>query len=268
MRILATGLTGTIGRYIHKVVTPIEIDLSSHRSAFQNLDFRFSDTLIHLGGVVGNSLVEKNLRYSRNVNIRGTKFLAEAFKDKSTGKFVYLSSSHVYAPSNIRISENDKIDPISLYGSHKLEAETILQETFSTEPNRLLIIRIFSILDWGGKSFTLSGGIHQLIKMNSSFNLYDVDDIRDFLTPKTVAQEILVLAKSLNAYGIVNLCSGKGTKVMDAAARMLSESGFTVPWNNLKAGNSNVPIIIGDPSRIEVLINKKLSWLPSQYKTT
>jgi UDP-glucose 4-epimerase/GDP-4-dehydro-6-deoxy-D-mannose reductase len=268
MRILGTGLTGTIGRFMSKVVTPIGLDLSANKATFSNLDFRSDDTLIHLGGVVGSSLVEKNLAYSRNVNIRGTKFLAETFKNKSAGKFVYLSSSHVYAPSNNRINENDKVDPISIYGSQKLEAETILQETFSTEPNRLLIVRIFSILDWGGRSFTLSDGIHQLIKKNSSFNLFNVDDIRDFLTPKTVAQEVLAVSKSVNAFGIINLCSGEGTRVMDAAVRMLSESGFTVPWNNLKAGNSNVPVILGDPSRIEILINKKLSWLPGQYKST
>ena len=265
MRILGTGLSGTIGRFISKDVIPVELDLSENKGSFLNLDFRLDDNLIHLGGLVGSSLVEENLTYSRNVNIRGTKFLAEVFKNKSNGKFVYLSTSHVYAPSDKKINENDKTSPISVYGSQKLEAETILQELFSSMPNRLLIIRIFSILDWGGKSFTLSGGIHKLIENNGSFDLFNVDDKRDFLTPNTVAQVILLLAKSINAYGIINLCSGNGITVLDAVARMLSENGFSVPWNNLKSGISNVPNIVGDPSRIENLINKKLIWSPSKY---
>jgi len=266
MRILGTGLSGTIGRFMAKDVTPVKLDLSENKSAFLNLDFELNDTLIHLGGLVGNSLVEKNLTYSRNVNIRGTEFLSEVFKSKSVGKFVYLSTSHVYAPSNMKISENYQVNPISLYGSQKLEAEKILQETFSSLPNRLLIIRLFSILDWGGKPHTLSGGISELIKKNTSFNLFNVDDMRDFLTPNSAAQAVLKLAKNMNANGIVNLCSGKSTRVLDAVVKMLSESGFEVPLSNLKNGNSNVPSIVGDPTKLENLIHQKLKWTPSKYE--
>jgi nucleoside-diphosphate-sugar epimerase len=266
MRILGTGLSGTIGKYMAKDLTPIKLDLSENKAAFLNIDFELNDTLIHLGGLVGNSLVEKNLTYSRKVNIRGTQFLSEVFKNKSAGKFVYLSTSHVYAPSKMKISENYEVNPISLYGSQKLEAEKILQETFSSMPNRLLIIRLFSVLDWGGKSHTLSGSISELIKKNPSFKLFNVDDTRDFLTPFSVAQVVLILAKNMKANGIVNLCSGESTRVLDAIVRMLSESGFEVPWRNLKNGNSNVPSIVGDPTRIENLIHRKLNWSPSRYE--
>jgi UDP-glucose 4-epimerase/GDP-4-dehydro-6-deoxy-D-mannose reductase len=266
MRILGTGLSGTIGKFMAKDVTPIKLDLSENKSAFSNIDFELNDTLIHLGGLVGNSLVEKNLTYSQNVNIRGTQFLSEEFKKKSVGKFVYLSTSHVYAPSNMKISENYEVNPISLYGLQKLEAEKILQETFSSMPDRLLIIRLFSVLDWGGKSHTLSGGISELIKKNTSFQLFNVDDTRDFLTPNSAAKVVLMLAKNMNINGIVNLCSGESTRVLDAVVRMLSESGFEVPWSNLKNGNSKVPSIVGDPTRIENLIHKKLNWSPGKYE--
>ena len=267
MRILATGLTGTIGKFMIKDVTPIKLDLSDNKAAFLNIDFELDDTLIHLGGLVGNSLVEKNLRYSQNVNVRGSQFLAEVFHNKSDGKFVFLSSSHVYAPSKYKITEQDHLNPISVYGSQKLEVEEILKRIFSLTPNRLLIIRIFSVLDWGGKSFTLSGGINKLVQKNSLFNLAYVNDVRDFLTPTTVAEVILKLARNKNAYGTINLCSGVGTQVLDAAVRMLTESNIEVPWRSLIPGNSDIPIIVGDSTRIENLISQKLIWSPSKYPT-
>jgi nucleoside-diphosphate-sugar epimerase len=266
MRILGTGLSGTIGKFIAKEVIPLELDLSENKTSFLDLDFKYSDDLIHLGGIVGNTLVQENLRYSHNVNVRGTRFLAEIFKKKSSGKFVYISTSHVYAPSSSKVKEQDEIGPISLYGSQKFEAETILQEIFSSTPNRLLIIRIFSLLDWGGKSFTLSGGILELVKKNTSFNLLNTNDIRDFLTPSTVAQIVLMLTRNKKANGVINLCTGDGTRVLDAVVRMLSESSIDVPWINLKSGNSNVPVIIGDPSHLENLIGLKLLWTPNKYK--
>ena len=172
----------------------------------------------------------------------------------------------MYAPASSKIQEQDEISPISLYGSQKFEAETILQEIFSSTPNRLLIIRIFSLLDWGGKSFTLSGGILKLIKKNTSFNLLNTDDIRDFLTPSMVAQIVLQLTRNKKAEGVINLCTGHGTRVIDAVVRMLSDSDFDVPWINLKSGHSNVPVIVGDPSRLENLIGSNLVWTPSKYK--
>jgi nucleoside-diphosphate-sugar epimerase len=265
MRILGTGLSGTIGRFMTKDVTPIKLDLSESKAAFSKIDFELNDTLIHLGGLVGNSLVEKNLTYSQNVNIRGTKFLAEAFYNKSNGKFVFLSSSHVYAPSMHKVNEQDQLNPISVYGSQKLEAEEVLKRIFSLTPNRLLIVRIFSVLDWGGKLFTLSGGINKLVKKDSHFNLVNVNDVRDFLTPTTVAEVILTLARNTNAHGIINLCSGQGTQVLDAAVRMLTESNIEIPWRSLIRGNSDVPIIVGDSTRIESMISQKLIWLPSKY---
>lgn len=265
MRILGTGLSGTIGRFLVKDVTPIKLDLSENKSAFSNIDFELTDTLIHLGGLVGNSLVEKNLTYSQNVNIRGSQFLAEVFHNKSDGKFVFLSTSHVYAPSRYKVTEQDQLNPISVYGSQKLVAEEILKSIFSSTPNRLLIIRVFSVLDWGGKSFTLSGGINKLVQKDSYFNLANVNDVRDFLTPSTVAEVILKLARNKNAYGIINLCSGEGTQVLDAAVRMLTESNIEVPWSSLIRGNSEIPIIVGDSTRIENLISQKLIWSPRKY---
>jgi nucleoside-diphosphate-sugar epimerase len=266
MRILGTGLSGTIGKFMAKEVIPLELDLSKNKTDFLGLDFKYSDYLIHLGGLVGNTLVQEDITYSQNVNVRGTRFLAEIFKKKSNGKFVYLSTSHVYAPSNTRVKEQDEIGPISLYASQKFEAETILQEIFSSTPNRLLIIRIFSLLDWGGKSFTLSGGILKLLEKHTTFNLLNTDDIRDFLTPSTVSQTVLILTRNKKAHGVINLCTGDGTRVLNAVVRMLSESSFNVPWNNLKSGNSDVPVMVGNPSRLESLIGSKLVWSPSKYK--
>ena len=261
-QIFATGLTGTIGRHLSKKVLPVNIDLSSEHERFDSLHFDKYSNLIHLAGVVGPSEVEKNLDYSRSVNIDGTGFLAREFLQKSGGIFYFVSTSHVYAQSQNLISETSPISPGNIYAEQKLEAELMLQGIFSTDPQRLRIIRVFSVLDWDVAPYTLGGAIRKMT--DSDFVLSNASDVRDFLTPKTIAGAIYEIALSGAQFDIVNLCSGSGISVGDAAKKMLHGSGFEVDESRFSWRQSLNPFVVGDNSRLASLFPEfDLSWQPS-----
>ena len=265
MNILATGVSGTIGKHLPNRVIPVKINLASNKSSFENLHFNSSDILIHCAGVVGNTEIEKDEKLARSINIDGTAHLAQRFKKMSNGLFVYISSSHVYAPTTGFLSEDSQAGPISTYGVQKYKAELALTEIFSESPERLLIIRVFSILDWDTQPYTLGGGIRKLAEGDKVYRLVNADDIRDFLTPKTVAETIYEIAKLDGIFGVYNLCSGFGIKVSDAARRMLTEGGFTVPENQILHGQSNVPKIVGYAEKLKTITSSNLRWTPSKY---
>jgi nucleoside-diphosphate-sugar epimerase len=264
MVLYATGTSGTIGRHLSPKVVPLNIDLGSI-SRFASLPAVSSvDTIIHLAGVVGTSAVEKDYDKSYSINVLGTLSLAQYFLQSGANRFIYASTSHVYAKSSCAINEDYETSPQNSYARQKLEAESLLLELFRGSLEKLCIVRIFSVLDWDVPAFTLGGGIKQLTNPYSRFVLTNSDDIRDFLTPRFIARTLLSLSNKLTLPTVLNLCSGTGTKVVDAASRMLVASGYEIPFSRILKGHSSNPIVVGDNSKLkQILPDIDFKWTPS-----
>jgi nucleoside-diphosphate-sugar epimerase len=262
--IYTTGSSGTIGKHLPTGVRSIALDLSSENQKFTTLGFETNSNLLHLGGVVGPSEVLNDVEYARSVNIRGTSLLAQEFRRKSSGVFYFISTSHVYAPSSNLISEEAALAPSNLYAKQKLEAEALLQDIFELEPRRLCIVRVFSVLDWDVAAHTLGGALRKVVQLDPDFKLSNCSDVRDFLTPKSVALALSEIAAANTQSNVLNLCSGVGISVGEAARRMLSESGFEIPEEKFLWGQSTNPYLVGDNSRLLSLHpTLKLTWHPS-----
>lgn len=260
--IAANGLSGTIGRHLPPSVEGIKFDLSANKAEFSNLKLTHISQLIHLAGVVGDGKVNADLDRSYSINVDGLSHLAEEFYKSSSGRFIYISSSHVYAPSNIPVSEESTTQPINKYAEQKLMAENRLSEIFSQSPHRLLIIRVFSVLDFDVPDFTLGGAIRRIAIDGHETNLENVDDVRDFMTPRDIAQAILEISKLLDAPSIINLCTGTGRSVKQAAVEMCRSKGVDFPSERLIPGNSNIPYIVGNNSLLLSLCPElKLTWM-------
>jgi nucleoside-diphosphate-sugar epimerase len=250
MKTLVNGRSGTIGKYISKECLTLSGDLRSNEQFINFNNLIDTDTVfIHLAGIVGNLLVEKDLTVSSKVNVQATKELGKLALKKGIKKFIYVSSGHVYGNNSELINENFPTNPISSYATQKLEGEKELIKTFASQPDKLLIIRIFSMLDFGMPTFTLGGAIENLIANTDTAKLDNTDDVRDFLTPKTVAKNLEIIAKS-DISGIFNLCSSKGETIADAAIKMASIKGIVLPSSTLIRNDATKTSIVGDNSKI------------------
>lgn len=268
-KIFCTGGTGTIGKHFGKRVVNLSLDLQVNIQNYFNENINSGQLFIHAAGIVGDKAVKSNLELSRKVNVESTSRLARACLRNNYSKFIFLSTSHVYAKSLDSINENYNITSRGIYSMQKIEAENNLLEIFKEYPEKLCIVRIFSLLDWGMANFTLGGGVEKLITTNSEFVIKNGDDIRDFLTPKSVANTIIEIALCDSLYGIVNLSSGVGISVKHAISRMLREGQLKIPKKRIYPGTSDFPKIIGDNSKLKSkLPNLDLSWKPSVYKLT
>ena len=261
MKILANGRSGTIGKYISNASTNLTGDL---RTTDQLSNFKHhadsGTVFIHLAGIVGNSIVENDLVLSKRINVEATRELGEAAFNIGIKKFIYVSSSHVYGNSSGLINENFPTNPPSSYARQKLEGEKALVKIFAADPDRLLIIRVFSILDFGMPSFTLGGAIENLIANPETAKLANADDIRDFLTPRTVAKNLELIAES-EISGIYNLCSSKGETIAEAANKMASSKGIILPTTAFVRNEGNKTSIVGDNSKIKQAVNNlDLDW--------
>ena len=266
LRILATGTTGTIGKHFSEVI-PLSINLLDNLNSIDKSLFSNTSVVLHAAGIVGNEAVRKDINISRKINIVATKKLAEISRDNDISKFIYVSSSHVYAPSESLILESSKVDPVGPYAEQKIEAEQTVVEVFKETPEKLCIVRVFSVLDWDVADFTLGGAIKNLAISSSDFKLSNSDDVRDFLTPKLIASVLTKISYNTSISGIINLSSTCGTTIREAARKMLVESGFEFPSERVLPGNSIKPYIVGDNSKlISYFSNLELIWQPSILK--
>lgn len=262
--IFATGTSGTIGKHFVSKVSEIDIDLEEAENAFAIPEISSSNFVLHAAGIVGTSKVNSDPERSYAVNVTGSTKLAESARKMNVARFVFVSSAHVYAKSEKILTESSDIGPATLYAKQKFEAEKNIIEVFEGAKEKLCVVRVFSVLDWDSNDFSLGGAIARLTRLNSTGTLSNVDDVRDFLTPKQVANALIAITNETSLTGIVNLCSGIGTSVLNAARKMIEVRGFIFPTERMLQGKSDNPYIVGDNSKlISYLPSLDLSWAPA-----
>jgi nucleoside-diphosphate-sugar epimerase len=257
MNIVASGTSGTIGKHLGKKVESLNQRLDAISE--QKVNIHKGDVYIHLGAMVGPQIVGEHPLASRQINVDSTVRLAQHCLSIDAEKFVFISTSHVYARGSEDKTELSRIDPLNIYAEQKYETEIKLQAMFSGNKEKLLILRVFSILGWDTKPSTLGGGVRKLLT-DENYNLMCGDDIRDFLTPEQAATIIVEIAQREPATGIINLCTGIGISVRDAALLMINERTSTDFSERIRAGTSNIPRLVGNPSLLNQNLGKSFKW--------
>ena len=194
--------------------------------------------IIHLGAIVPTKEVCENPLDAFDVNVSGTiNLLSELKKIPGEKWFFYASTSHVYKSSNIPISEDGALEPVSLYGKTKLMAEIAAFEAGKVEKYnfKVCIGRIFSFYHKTQKPPFLYPTILKRLKeedLSRDFFLYGANSVRDFLNAQDVVDIIIKLMEKQST-GIFNIASGKGIKIEDFV-RNLSDCPLKITTNEAK----------------------------------
>lgn len=98
------------------------------------------DCIIHTGALTHVDRCESNSDLSFALTVESTKKLVELAK-MNNSFFVYISTDYVFDGKNGPYTENDPVNPLSVYGKHKLEAENIVRD----EIQNSLILRITNV---------------------------------------------------------------------------------------------------------------------------
>jgi len=262
MIFLATGLSGTIGKKIDKEIQSAKLVLGSEKLADHFKPTRHPITLIHLAGIVGEEKVNQNLTYSKLINVDETLRLAREVIENFNGRFIHISSSHVYGSNNSVLSETSPLDPQSNYAIQKMVAEQLLNKHFGENHPQLVILRVFSILGWDVPDFTLGGAVKRILS-GSKESIANSDDVRDFMTPTSVGRAISKIAKESHFSGTYNLCTGLSITVGEAVRSMFELKNFQEFPSHILSGISKVPRIIGDNRKlVENGLHLELKWDP------
>lgn len=81
------------------------------------------DIVIHLAGLVGDPACIVNKELTIQMNIVSTRIVKELSKDAKVSRFIFSSSCSVYGASDELMSEESKLNPVSLYAQTKIDSE-------------------------------------------------------------------------------------------------------------------------------------------------
>jgi nucleoside-diphosphate-sugar epimerase len=234
-----TGLRGVLGGHIQTSLAAQGHEVSAFSGDIRDYSAVVNwvtgvDAFIHCAAVAATSDMEDNLFRSIATNVAGSANLALAAQRRGC-RMIYISTSHVYEPSDQPLPETGRISPASHYGLSKLQGEQWVRRL--SEAN--LAIRVFSYFDARQSPPFLVPSLRRRI-MNSEpeaeLDLHGGLNGRDFMDAEWVAEVCVRLALS-GAGGVVNCGSGQRTGVIEIAgmlSRLLGRPDLR--WKPLQEG--------------------------------
>ena len=165
MKVLLTGGTGFIGtKFVEKFSKEFNLIIFSSKEKIQEqkiiktIEKINPDVIIHLAALSGLKNCELNQKEAFDVNVIGTENIVKGCI-KNNSRLIFLSSREVYGLTVMKkTDENDKLEPISVYGQTKMKAEKIIQKYGIKENLDYTILRVSNVYGPGSKS-----GINRLI---------------------------------------------------------------------------------------------------------
>ncbi|MED4941230.1 dTDP-4-dehydrorhamnose reductase [Heyndrickxia coagulans] len=159
MKILVTGYTGQLGYDVVREgkkrgldmigIGQKELDITKEKDVQTFIQELKPDAIVHCAAYTAVDQAEDQKEICWNVNVNGTKYLAEAAKEVNA-KFMFISTDYVYkGEGTTPFVETDPADPINYYGYTKYESEKVVQSLL----NDLFIVRISWVFGINGNNF-------------------------------------------------------------------------------------------------------------------
>jgi UDP-glucose 4-epimerase len=171
-------------------------------------------------------------------------------------RFLNFSSAAVYGnPESLPVSEKSRTKPLSPYGFHKLISEQICSEFYHLNKIRTCSMRVFSVYGPCLRK-QLFWDIYQKSKHGDLVDLFGTgEETRDFIYISDLVQAIeCILENGSFEAEIINVASGTGTSIHDAAGKFLAALGSN---SALRFTNINKQ---GDPGKMQADIGKLKSY--------
>jgi UDP-glucose 4-epimerase len=214
-----------------------------------------ADTCIHLAAKISVADSIVNPDETMDINLAGTLNVLEASTKSKVSKFIFASSAAVYGDvSELPISENAPMRPLSPYGKSKMLAE---EHVFRYEKlkkiQNTISLRIFNVYGSGNvnKSDVVSKFASRVSKGLPPIITGDGNHTRDFVSVDDVVESLLLSIKAMesnynsnfSSTPVFNIGSGTPTSINELARKMIAISGLDIDPIYEK-GNGNYGVIL------------------------
>lgn len=177
-----------------------------------------AEAVLHFAAVVPTQTVQADPAHAFRINVGGTANLVSALAvcERKPWLF-YASSSHVYRPQSEPLREDAPVSPINPYGLSKRMGEQVVESSAGPAGLPWCVGRIFSFYHPDQTGSFLYPTLQRRFAtedLTQPFPLHGVDDVRDLSLADDLVAAIVELTER-QAAGIINIGSGRGTRIAD-----------------------------------------------------
>ncbi len=247
---LGTSLVKTFKYHNVYAFSKGQADITNKNAVFGRIGKINPDIVINSAAYTDVDSCEKNKKHAFNVNGKAVKIIAQACK-KNNASLLNISTDYVFDGKKKNYKENDKTNPINVYGKSKELGEKYLMQTL----DKFYLIRSSWLFGFNGENFVdtilrLAKEKKELKVVNDQFGrpTYTED-----LTKKI--KEVIEKQKPFGIYHITN----SGTCTWFQFAKKIVE--FAKSESKVKPITSKQLDRAAKRPKYSVLINTKLSPL-------
>lgn len=285
-RVLVTGGTGFIGRYVvdrlvsgghrpfvtqlgdvpsgfHGVadVELVELDLRDEPGTERLVSKVDPTIVIHLAGITDRGEVESKL--CEEINHRATCRLLDSLAARSMPRVIMIGTAAEYGRQPVPFFESAGVDPRSAYSLSRSMANRYALGLSESGKLSTTVLRLFSVYGVGQPRDRFLSQLIERAVRNVEFGMSDGVQRRDFVHVWDVADAIITAAFSPTATGrTINIGGGTGHRLADVARAVWQHCGAEPDLLKLgaipKRGDDAYDTIADISLAADVL-----SWFPS-----
>jgi GDP-4-dehydro-6-deoxy-D-mannose reductase len=247
------------GRSMSSLVTWQTVDLLDRMSVRASLAALRPAIVYHCAGAahVGGSWGDTAGTLA--VNVLGTHHLVEALRELDLEAAVLIpSSALVYAPADHPLREDDSLVPDSPYGLSKLAQEMVGTTGRNGRGPRLFVARAFNHLGpRQSASFVASAFARQIAEIEAGradpvLKVGNLEARRDLTDVRDTVRAYQAIVERGTPFRPYNVCSGHAVAIRDLLDMMIARARVpvAVSVDQERYRPNDVPLVIGDPSRV------------------
>lgn len=273
MRAAVTGSSGFVGRHLvdalrsrGDTVAGLDrsaahaVDIGDAQAVRRRLEEFGPDVVFHLAAAshVGDSWADPAPGF--RINAEGALNVLQACRGLEVTRVVLVGSAEEYGrvdPSDLPLSEDAPLRPITPYGAAKVAADFLGLQAFLADGLPVVRVRPFSHTGPGQSPRfvvpALAGRVAAAERDRSTaVRVGALDPVRDLCDVRDVVRAYLLLAEAGVPGEVYNVCRGKGVAVREVAETLLAhaETELHLEVDPDLVRPVEVPVLVGDPSKL------------------
>ncbi len=245
-QILVTGGKGQLAQCIKKQAEDLkeyrftyvdvdELDITKKAEVDRFFDENTPDWCINCAAYTAVDKAETQQDMAKQVNTKGAQYLAESAKKHST-RFIQISTDFVFnGKQGMPYTEGDKVAPLSVYGSTKLEGEHVVAKV---QPQHFIVRTSWLYSEYG----------HNFLKtmLRLAGEREEVNVVCDQIGTPTYAGDLAgvilkLITSGSDVYGTYHFSNEGVASWYDFAQAIFNESGTKIKVSPIKSEDYPLP---------------------------